>query len=484
MISTRRTHDAPLLTMFLGAVTIAAVPVVMYVLFTVWPESLERQAAATACVLLAVVFTLFRNKLETLLFAVIFLSQFSVSLHSFDLVPPVILQIFLSDLILALLILVAIERRLRVRLDKLGWLFFLWIGWLVVTCFFSAHLHRSFIFVAWQIEYLLLYVVALNMPMSKSLINKIQMVIIAVIMIQAAIGIAQLLHGGGLGLKILGESFNTAKIDEYTVKGFLRPAGTIGTTGAYAGYLATLLVFLLPFVVTRRSLLFYTCFGAGTIALLISLSRAGCLSFMVGSLCAIFMMWRAQLMKLTRVILFILFASLIVAGVAATYSDKIIDRFENRQAISSAEGRIEQFSLALPLIEKHPIVGIGPGVSSFFGRWNHNRSYVQKALSGLEMPNYIHSGYLQILVESGIPALVLYLAIVSTILGTACTRNQPETQGEAVKLLRVGGISGAIAIMILISFGTELESQRIFSLCWVLLGLARNRQAAVLEREK
>ncbi len=271
MISTKRSHDAPVLTLVLLAVTILAIPVVLYILFAIWPESLVRQVAATVCVLLVVAFTLFRNKYETLLIAVVFLSQFSVSLHSFTLDPPVLLQIFLSDLIIGLLILVAFERQLKVRLDTMGWLFIMWIGWLVVVSYFSTHLHRSIIFAVWQIKYFVLYALALNITMLVSFIRRIEKTILAVILIQTAIGIAQLLHGGGLGLDILGESFNTAKMSEYIVKGALRIGGTIGATNAFAGYMAMLLVFLLPFVVIRRSLLSYLGFGMGIIALIFSI---------------------------------------------------------------------------------------------------------------------------------------------------------------------------------------------------------------------
>jgi O-antigen ligase len=165
-----------------------------------------------------------------------------------------------------------------------------------------------------------------------------------------------------------------------------------------------------------------------------------------------------------------------VSGGAIFYGDKIIDRFENRQAISSAQGRLDQFAMALPLIEKYPIAGIGPGVSDFFSRWSDNRMYVRKALSRLDMPNYIHCGQLQILVESGIPGLVLFLAIVGAIIWSAFGRIRPGMESGTFDLLRVGGISGALAIMIHISFGTEFTSQHIFQLFWVLLGLARNQR--------
>jgi O-antigen ligase len=81
------------------------------------------------------------------------------------------------------------------------------------------------------------------------------------------------------------------------------------------------------------------------------------------------------------------------------YFDKIINRFEDSQAVESATGRLEQFKSAWPLIDKRLVTGIGPGVSTLFSRWNPDRKHIQKALSGKAMPNAIHCAQLQVLVE-------------------------------------------------------------------------------------
>ncbi len=68
------------------------------------------------------------------------------------------------------------------------------------------------------------------------------------------------------------------------------------------------------------------------------------------------------------------------------------------------------------------------------------------------MPNYIHCGQLQIWVESGTPGLVLFLAIIGAIIWSAFGRIRIGMEDGIFDLLRVGGISGALVIMIHISW--------------------------------
>jgi O-antigen ligase len=476
-IPTGQSRDAPVFTILLGVATLILIPVALYVMFTVWPESLARQITATACILCVVAFLLIRKKYEAVFVGIIFLSQFDISLHTFPLAPPVVLQVFLCDVVVLLLILIAFERRERVRIDSMGRLFAAWIAWLVVCSFFSAHSQQSFLFVSWQVKFFVLYLLALNMTVSEAFIARVEKAVVGVLVIQAVIGLAQLLHHGGLGLDILGESYNAAKMDEYLVKGSLRISGTIGATNAFAGYMAILLVFLLPFVLCKRAWFRYAGFGAGFAALILSLSRAGWLGFVVGSLCAAFMMWRRRLLKISRVLMFTLFGCIAAVAAAFLYGDKIVDRFENREAIYSAQGRLDQFAEAAPLIEKFPVLGIGPGVSNFFSRWSDNRTFVRKALSNLTMPNYIHNSYLQAWVESGTPGLLLLLGIPALLLVAAVvgrSNSSGDNRGQLSDLVCVGGISGAIAVMVHITFGPELGGHRVFFIFWPLLGLARN----------
>lgn len=469
-------HDSPLLTKAMCVGAALSIPVFLYIIGTTWAESAARQIAGTFFILGLLSFLIIKKKYEALLLAVIFLSQFSISLHTFDLTPSVKFQIFHSDVIIALFFLIALESRSqmrsKIRIDALGWLFIAWIGWLCIATCFSAYMPSSLIFLSVQVKFLVLYVLALNAKLTESLVKKVVYICVTIIVVQSMIGLAQLAHGGPLGLGILGESISK-KIDNF-VDGSLRMSGTIGATNAFAGYFSLLLVVLLPFVVVCRTVLNYLALSLGLILLVLALSRAGWLGFMVGSICALFMLLRSRLVTFSRILLFG-FAGLIIIGAGVTvYFDKIINRFEDSQAVESATGRLDQFKSAWPLIDKRLITGIGPGVSTLFSRWNPDRKHIQKALSGKAMPNAIHCAQLQVLVESGIPGLVLFMVITGVILWSVFRKEAGVSKHDMILLLNIGSVGAAVSVLVHISFGTELNNQQIFIMFWALLGLTRN----------
>jgi len=472
MVLKNHNHDAPQLTMIMWWGYILAIPVLLYIILAVWQDSISRQITAIFLMLGVLAFVIIKKKYETVLLAAIFLSQFAVSLHTFTIAPMVKLQIFHSDLIIILFIIIAVESRSRIRIDSLGWLFLVWIGWIGITTCFSVFIPSSLLFLSVQLKFFVLYLLALNGKLTESFAKKVIYLCIGIIFIQSMIGLAQLAHGGPLGLEILGESISK-KVDNY-VDGSLRMSGTIGATNAFAGYFSLLLVFLLPFVVVRRTMLNYLAYGLGLIVLILALSRAGWLGFIVGSVCALSMLLRMRLVKFTHIILFGFVGFFLMAAGVTVYIDKIVSRFEDRHAVSSATGRLEQFQLAWPLIEDRPIAGIGPGVSVLFSRWNLERKYIQKALSGKAMPNAIHCSQLQVLVESGIPGLIMFLVITGAILWSVFRNVMVANRNDMTVLLRVGGVGAAVSVLVHISFGTELNNQQIFGIFWVLLGLARN----------
>lgn len=465
-------HDSPLLTKAMCMGAALSIPVFLYIIGTTWAESVARQIAGTFFILGLLSFLIIKKKYEALLLAAIFLSQFLISLHTFDLAPSLKFQVFHSDLIIALFLLIALESRSKIRIDTLGWLFVAWIGWLgIVTCF-SAYMPSSLIFLSVQLKFLVLYVLALNAKLTESFVKKVVYICVAIILIQSIIGLAQLAHGGPLGLGILGESISK-KIDNF-VDGSLRMSGTIGATNAFAGYFSLVLIVLLPFAVVCRTALNYLALGLGLMLLILALSRAGWLGFMVGSICVLFMLLRSRLVTLSRILL-IGFAGLIIIAAGVTvYFDKIINRFEDSQAVESATGRLDQFKSAWPLIDKRLITGIGPGVSILFSRWNPDRKNIQKALSGKAMPNAIHCAQLQVLVESGIPGLVLFLVITGAILWSVFRIKAGKSKNDMILLLNIGSVGAAVSVLVHISFGTELNIQQIFIMFWALLGLARN----------
>jgi len=180
--------------------------------------------------------------------------------------------------------------------------------------------------------------------------------------------------------------------------------------------------------------------------------------------------------------LFVVTILVIITIGASFHFDKIKSRFVDREAISSATGRITQFYGAWEVIQKHPVVGIGPGITEFFGRWNNNRIYIKKALPGIDMPNQVHNSHLQVFIESGFPGLIIFTLITISIFIFLFRKAGKEPGDNLMMLLRIGGTGASIAVITHISFGTEFNNSHIFLVFWTLLGISRNKSVYNLKK--
>lgn len=468
-----RVRGTPFLTMLLAAGLVIGAPIAIAILFTQWQDSEQRQIAGLLGILGLGAFLLFRRKYELLILALVFLSQFQISLYSVPLAKPAILQFFLSDVFLMLFIIAAIERRERFRLDALGRIFVLLIGWQAISAlFFSAHVDRSLIFLFWQLKYLVIYVLMQNFAIADDMARKLKVTVLLVIGLQAVLALAQQVAGGTLGLNVFGEQDPTRL---YFAMGDLRVSGTLGATNGFAGYMAMLLVAALPFMFRERNLLWYGVYGAGMISLLLTFSRAGWLSFVLGAGMVAMALVRVGAIRFTR-LMGLGFLGVAIVGIGvASYYEGVQERFEDRRAIESAQGRFTQFAEMWPAIEKHYIAGIGPGVTEYFGAWNQDARYLRQKLPDVWLSNQPHSSQLQAWIEGGTPAFVLFMILFLMVIRSAVARPDGAVESRQVLYLQIGAAAAAAAAMIDASFGPEINNYQISMPFWMLLGLARNR---------
>ncbi|MGE0385221.1 MAG: O-antigen ligase family protein [Gammaproteobacteria bacterium] len=454
---------------------LVAVPAVLFLVFTRWGESLARQLVAAGGIVVLIAFSMMRRKREALLFGIIGLSQFAISLHSIEMTPPVVWQVFFIDLLLAGFIWTCIERSERFRLDSLAWIWIAYIAWQWLATMSSAHPVRSVLFLSWQIKFFLAYVLALNLRLTPRIASGITTAVAIVLFTQGAIAIGQFIKGDWIGLSILGEP-GVIEAEEYFVDGGLRIAGTLGSTNTLAGYVAVLTVFLIPFVFVYRKPLMLGGAGAGAVLALLALSRAGWLAILVGASCAAYMLRQNRLVTFSRLLVVGLVVTLAAGTLIAANLDRVMNRFQDRQAVSSAMGRISQYIDSLDVIQKYPVLGIGPGITEFFGRWNNKRSYVEAKLPGVSMKNMVHGSALQAAVETGIPGLGLFLLItIVVMLGMFRSFSIPRRPKE-VSILQVGGAAAGIAAFVHTSFGPEMNSHQLMIVCWLLVGISRSRR--------
>jgi O-antigen ligase len=468
-------NDTPVLSILINAAVIIGGLPALFVLTDKWSDSPQRLVAGGMGIVALGLFGFLRRKYDALLIALVLFSQFQISLLSIPLNAPAMLQIFFEDIVLVLFIMAALERREHVRLDIVGWLWFGLILWQMFAALsFSAHLHGSFIFLFWQVKYFIVYLLVQNMSLTEKLAQQIKTVVFLVLALQGGLAIAQLISGKTLGLMVFGEQDPSRLWDVNYVKGALRVSGTLGATNALAGYMATLLVFALPFLFLWQGVFRYACYGVGFVALLLPLSRAGWLSFMVGGGVVVGALLRAKIVKSTRVILIGMIGIVIIGTGAVLYLDRIQDRFEDKEAINSAKGRVDQFQEAWPAIERYPIFGIGAGVTEYYGRWHDNGRYVRNKLPGVNLGNQPHNSQLQYWIETGTPGVVLFAGIILMTFVTALQGPRESHRASELSLMRIGAGAAAVAAMVHASFGTEINNHQIMMAFWILFALARN----------
>ncbi len=453
-----------------------AIPVVLVALI-IWQDSLARQLFAAAALVAITIFALKKDKYILLTLAILFFTQFSTSLHSFDLAEPLKFQIYFLDILLLLWFFSSKEINGSFKADKIGKVWFLIIMWMLVTSYFSARTDKSILFFIMMLKSIYVYLAARHIELDDTLIRKIVIVVAAILVIQGLLAGLQYIKKDLLGLVVLGER-NPETSKMHFVKDSLRVSGTLGAVNALGGYISMLMVFMTPFVLAgKKNKLLYLIYGASYATLIIPFSRAGWLSYFIGTIFCLINLLKSKSITFSKTLFLGLVTGIILAGVIFVFMDKIVDRFEDEHAKASAEGRVGQFVEAMNVIERYPIMGIGPGVTEFFAAWKDDRKYVQKALPGVEMYNQYHNSFLQFWVENGVPGAILFFSFIFMIGLNAYKPNiRVPSISPTERLLVIGASASAFSFLIHTSFGPEINNDRLLVAFALFLGLSRNKK--------
>lgn len=186
-------------------------------------------------------------------------------------------------------------------------------------------------------------------------------------------------------------------------------------------------------------------------------------------------MGRAGVIRFTRLMGVALVGAAIISIGIATYYQSVQARFDDRAAVTSAMGRITQFAAMWPVIEKHYVGGIGPGVTQYFGAWNQDARYLRQELPDIWMSNQPHNSLLQVWIEAGTPAFMMFFMLFLMAMKMALSRPAHGAETQQILHLCIGASAAAATAMIDALFGTEFNSHQIAIPLWFFLGLARNR---------
>lgn len=216
---------------------------------------------------------------------------------------------------------------------------------------------------------------------------------------------------------------------------------------------------LIPFLIQFRGIM-------------VTFSRGGYLAFAFGLYAIAF--FRSKIMFLLIVaatVLMMLNPILLPAGIRFRMGQTFNKPVSYAEAVTSADqmedsldgssrSRLEIWKGALKMIQEQPIFGIGYGL--FFPLIRHYW------IGGYSID--AHNTYLIIAAEMGIPALLIFLAIILiTIWHTY--RLYRTTQDPFTKAFALGFLGGLFGLLMSNMFGSRLDSQEVSSFFWILAAL-------------
>ena len=302
---------------------------------------------------------------------------------------------------------------------------------------------------------LLLFVVLANELVRARQFSHAFWILMAGLLIQSAIGIAQYFVGGPIGLQVLGEAdATTLELANLATYGegvdVFRIGGLVGHPNLLAGYIALFLPMAISMMAAQisalqRGALIATAAIAG-LALILTLSRSGWLSAAFGIFIVIVMgilhpRWRKRALPLT------IMTS--VGGFLACIAALpiIMQRFLSSDS-GATDFRFEWMGVAWDFILARPLTGIG--LNTFVFQLPNNNPYGGVASLdqrfGENWP-VVHNIYLLIWSEMGTIAFVAFLVAMYRLLRVAFD-NLAYVVDTRIYALSIGCAGGLGAIML------------------------------------
>ncbi|MGE4324300.1 MAG: O-antigen ligase family protein [Sphingobium sp.] len=275
------------------------------------------------------------------------------------------------------------------------------------------------------------------------------------LLLQSLIGIAQFVRRGDVGLQMLGEATMTTL--EYANKatylddgGTFRIGGLMGHPNIYAGFIAILAPILLAMLMTRlppeRKLPVAAVLATALVALLLTLSRSGWLSFALAVPIVVGLMLRDR--RARRRVLTMTGLSLLIAMPAAIAAAPAIVRRFTRSDPGAVDFRWEWMGVAWDMVGDHPLLGVGLNSFVFHlpGRTQYGGAEALTRTFGTNWP-VVHDIYLLIWAEQGTIGFALFVALLALLVRTGW-RNARDCADPWLHALSVGALAGLSANMV------------------------------------
>ncbi len=346
------------------------------------------------------------------------------------------------------------RRRLSIRSSRP---LCLYVGIAAVSVIFAQDATLTFFEVALFVQTLLLLVYVANWITSREDVLFVVKFLLIGLVMESVLMIWLAQRGAGLEL----QGMRTRVDIDSDVTGLTRVGGSIGSPNGAGAYLSVLLSVaagtLVSSVSSRKKLLAAVAFAVGAFALVMTYSRGGFISFLVG-MGLVFLVSAARSPAARKWIVVGFFA---LASVVLISRSSLETRVLGEDA-GAAYSRVPLMRLAFSIIAEHPVVGVG--ANNFVavmdgyatGEFRHQFFYT------------VHNKYLLIWAETGLVGLLAYLWFLFSILhrGWQAWRMQDRVLSPIVLGL-TAGLCGHMVQMLVDAF----RGRPITQLIWLLAGV-------------
>ncbi len=195
---------------------------------------------------------------------------------------------------------------------------------------------------------------------------------------------------------------------DWRAAGFYSHYATYAEVLQLIGSLTLALLVSLPHKRSRRGILLAAAVAGMTGALLLTVTRASWLAFLISAAVIFALSFKRQ----TLVIAAGCALPLIVAGLLLLHQERNVGFFDPRDASTTWRETVWQEGFHLLISNpRHLVVGVG--MDSIQKRWGEWGMFDNGRLP----VSHLHSNFLQIAVERGVPALIVWLILIGVYLG-------------------------------------------------------------------
>ena len=239
----------------------------------------------------------------------------------------------------------------------------------------------------------------------------------------------------------------------------IRVYSTLGNPNVLSQYLLLVIPLTAACIMTVKGLLgkllFIGCFGTQLICMLLTFTRGGWLGLILAA--AVF------LVMLDRRLIIVGIIGLILLYVMLP--EVILDRFFS---IGNTEDGSTSFRIfiwlgTLSMLRDYWFSGIGPGTEAY------NRVYPLYSFSAIHSP-HSHNLYLQIIVETGISGIVMFLVILFAFFRSLFSTVSREVS-KSSKIMQIAVISSMVGFLIQGATDYSFYNYRVTLAFWAALGL-------------